>query len=108
MKLIDGFENYMIDINGNVYNIKYKRYIKTFDGGDGYLSIRLNKNAKRFKFKVHRLVAITYILNPENKSQVNHINGIKKDNRVENLEWCTPSENMIHAYKTGLIKLKKH
>lgn len=97
----------MIDTKGFVYNIKYNRYIKTFDGGDGYLSIRLNKNGKRYKFKVHRLVAMNYIANPENKSQVNHINGIKKDNSFENLEWCTPSENMIHAYKTGLIKLKQ-
>jgi hypothetical protein len=53
---------------------------------------------------IHRIVAETFLENINNKSCINHINGDKTDNRVNNLEWCTQSENMLHAYKTKLIK----
>lgn len=69
-------------------------------GHKGYLKIKIGDNA----MFVHRLVAIAYIPNPDNKEVVNHINGIKDDNRLENLEWCTRSENCKHAYDTGLHK----
>ncbi len=68
----------------------------------GYLRCALSKNDILTTFKVHRLVAEAFIPNPLNLPQVNHLNGDKQDNRVENLEWASNSINQIHAYKLGL------
>jgi hypothetical protein len=66
---------------------------------EGYPFLNLSVNGKTVNIVCHRAIAITYIPNPEYKSQVNHINGIKSDNRVENLEWVTQSENLSHSYR---------
>lgn len=71
----------------------------------GYLLCALTKNKITKKYLVHRIIAETFIKNEFNKKQVNHINGIKNHNIIENLEWCTRSENTLHAWKIGLIKL---
>lgn len=73
-----------------------------------YHRVWLCKNWISKHCTIHRLVAKAFILNPENKPQVNHINWIKTDNRLENLEWCTSSENIQHAYKTWLMKVSKN
>ena len=71
---------------------------------DGYLMAILCVNGKHKQFKVHRLVAETFIPNPENKETVNHIDGCKMNNFVENLEWATRTENNQHAVRIGLMK----
>lgn len=64
---------------------------------NGYRQLSLRKNKLNIRFIVHRLMGFTFLQNPENKPQINHLNGIRHDNRVENLEWCTHSENRRHA-----------
>lgn len=82
------------------------KLIKANIDGKGYYQYRINVNGKYKTFLKHRLIAIYFIPNPENKPQVNHINLIKTDNSLDNLEWVTCSENIIHAYKNGLCKRK--
>lgn len=71
---------------------------------NGYFSVSLKMNGDGKHKTVHRLIAIAFIDNPQNKPLINHINGIKKDNRISNLEWCTAKENSQHALNTGLHK----
>ena len=84
--------------------IKKERIMTQTDNGSGYLSVGLTTQGKTKTVRVSRIVALTFIENKENKPQVNHINGIKKDNRVENLEWNTCGENVRHAWNNDLAK----
>lgn len=102
-KLIDGYENYSIDTNGNVYNEISGNIKKFYHDSGGRCMIDLYKNNIRKKALIHRLVALAFLPNPLKKPQINHKNGDYTDNRLENLEWVTDSENKIHAHKNGLI-----
>ncbi|WP_405320527.1 NUMOD4 motif-containing HNH endonuclease, partial [Frisingicoccus sp.] len=82
--------------------IKIPSERKRKNAKQGYLALQLYKDNKGKNCYIHRLVAEAFIPNPDNKETVNHINGDKHDNRVENLEWSTYRENNVHAYKTGL------
>jgi hypothetical protein len=73
----------------------------------GYALFSLSKNGKTKTIMAHRLVAQAFLPNPKNKKTINHINGIKTDNRVDNLEWNTHSENITHAFRTGLKMANK-
>ncbi len=105
-KDIINFPDYQISNLGNVYSKKNYKIRKPFVS-NGYLSIYLFKNGKRYRKKIHRLVAEAFIPNPNNLPVINHIDGNKLNNIVSNLEWCTSKQNTIHAYKTGLMKTKQ-
>lgn len=101
---IKDFPDYYATDSGDVYSRNYERTgrikkLVPVKSKNGYLRVCLHKDKKQFNRSVHRLIAETFIPNPENKQQVNHKNGIKFDNRVENLEWCSGSENVKHAFR---------
>jgi hypothetical protein len=104
---IKGFGgNYEVSNLGRIRSYCWNREVirKVHIGTTGYFEITLHDKMKQKRCKVHRLVALAFIPKVKGKTMVNHKNGLKTDNRVENLEWCTMSENSMHAYATCLSK----
>ena len=119
-KDIEGYEGlYQVSTCGNVKSlpkvrrngtgtyIQKEKLLKPSNTSTGYKKVELCKDGKRKSFKVHRLVAQAFIPNPENKREVNHIDGNKHNNNVNNLEWVTSSENKLHAFEMHLNPTKR-
>lgn len=106
MVLIPNYPDYLINEFGYIFSIKSNKWIKTYRRMK-YIRVPLSSKNIPKHFSVHRLVAQCFIPNPENKPFINHIDGNPQNNHVSNLEWCTRSENIRHAFKLGLIKPRK-
>ena len=90
---VNGFENYLIYPSGKVYSKKSKRYLNPYCNSHGYLNVNLYKDGKKKIYKIHRLVGLYYIPNPDNKICLDHIDRNRKNNKLNNLRWATYSEN---------------
>lgn len=97
-KDIENWDSYCISTLGDILRKDKNNIIVPISDRDGYLQVRLSHHNKQKTFKVHRLVAQAFIPNPNNYPQVNHKNGIKSDNRVENLEWCDGKYNVNYSH----------
>ena len=107
---IPGYEGFYQGSDlGNVRSIRFNkiRNMKSWDS-HGYRAVELCMNNNRYTVGIHRLVALTFIPNPENKPEVNHKDRNKSNNNVENLEWVTQSENVAHAYRHGVEPRPTH
>ena len=101
-KDIEEFPNYEIFNFAQIRNKTTKYILKNSIGHRGYYVVILKKDGKAYLKTVHRLLAIAFIPNPDNKTEINHIDGNKFNYSIENLEWVTPQENNLHARRTGL------
>jgi hypothetical protein len=102
--VIAEFPNYKISTDSEVVNMVSGKNVSISLHKHGFRVVRLWKNNTTKLMKIYRLKALCFIPNPENKKEVNHIDGNRMNEDLSNLEWATPSENMVHAFNTGLTK----
>lgn len=102
--IISEFPNYKISTDSEVVNIITGKYLSVHPHQHGHRVVRLWKNNTTRLMKIYRLKAIAFIPNPENKRDVNHLDGNRLNEDLSNLEWCTPKENMQHSFRTGLCR----
>lgn len=103
---------YQVSNLGNIKSLNYnhtkkEKLLKTILQVDGYLGVNLGKNGIRKRYRVHRLVAETFLENSDNLPVINHKDGNKLNNNIDNLEWCSVAYNTQHSYNIGLEKTKK-
>lgn len=100
------YDCYAVSNMGNVKNLRTGKVLNPSIRPDGYKSVLLSRDGKKMSIRVHQLVAQYFLEKEDDKTDINHKNGIKHDNRAENLEWCTKKENMQHAHDNGLMTSK--
>ena len=98
---------YLITDAGRVFSLQSNKFIKWIDNGNGYYAVSLRANHYKKKYFIHRLVAMHFIPNPENKPFINHKDCNPKNNNASNLEWCSPKENIEYASKLGRMTKTK-
>ena len=103
---IEGYPNHSVSNLGKVKSKKTEKILKPYKTNKGYLTVGFWSNGKKKRLSIHRLVAQAFLSNFNNLPEVNHINGCKTDNNLNNLEWTSGSANISHAYQTGLRKAK--
>jgi hypothetical protein len=102
-KILKECDNYEISNLGNIRNIKTRRILKQSDDKDGYKIISLSKNNKKYNFRVHRLIALSFIENKENKPLLDHIDRNRQNNKIDNLRWVDAKENSNNKiFKLGI------